>query len=214
MHPPRPTPFRQETAYALNGRVAGFACGGRLWHLVLAGRVQGNPSRSRRSPTPSQRWRLTPPKCGPGVPALAQISAKRRQRPEFSFPKPKLRVYFEDIITNPPRGRATCVSKPSYWRRLPCLRLQAVCRILHRAGLRALRRARFWPMSPRMTRLPARLSVAWRALQAAASTSDCPPVTDLIAARAAIPVATTGRGDPGRSFAFFCARGERCSTRS
>ena len=223
MHPPNPGSFRQEVAYDIRRCCAGFAAGRWFRHGDATDPAQGNTSWPRRSQTPSPYCRSAPPGRGAG---FAQVSAKSPAALEFSFPNRELRVYCDDITTtNHPRGRATCVSRPSFWRRQPCLPLQVVCRTPLRAGLRALRRARFWPTPPTTARLPAPSSAVWPVLPPAASTSGCLPATtiDLTAAQYAVcsvPTRLAGPFGPRQTFALLrraCGlRGEsrRCSTRS
>ncbi len=194
--------FRQELAYPARGQRTGFASLRALWHPDRAGLVCTDAPLPFRPTTPSQYCRSVPMGRGPG---FAQVSAKPFAGQEFPFPNRKLRVYCNDITTNHPRGRTSCVSRPSFWRQQPYLPLQAVCRIPLRAGLRAPRRARFWLMPPTTTRLPARLSAALRVLQPAASTLGCLPATtiDLTAAPGAacpVPSRLAGPIGPRRPF--------------
>ena len=216
MHPPRPSPFRQEPARPWRGPVAGFARRAVLWHPSCMDRLQGNTHRSRRPVTPSLYFRPARSTRGPGFLPAAQFSAKVAHAPEYSFPNRKLRVYSKYITINQPRGRAPCVSRPSFWRSPPRIFWQDACRTPHRADLLALRQARSWPMPPTTTRLPARSSVVWLVPRPAASTWAFPPATDPVAASAAILVASTGRGHTPRAgcLRFFITRGAPCSRKS
>lgn len=213
MHPPTRHPCGQQTAYPWHRRFAGFARRRRLWQSGRTDRVQGTPSRPARPLTPSPHCRSARPTRGPG---FAQVSANPWAGAEFSFPTRELRVYCRDITTNHPRGRAPCVSIPSFWRQLPRPSLLVACRIPHRAGLPVPLPARFWPMSPTATSLPGPSSAVWRARQAAASTSAFPPATttDLSALGPDVLTSKTIRADRPGGLSAFRAQGDRpCSTR-
>jgi hypothetical protein len=114
--------------------------------------------------------------------------------------------------TTTKRGSSKCRNRLSLSPFSPC-RWLAACRTPRRVGLRALPLVP--PLPTLLTTTPslARLSVALRALQPAASIWACRPATDLIAAFAAHASLTASRGIPSAGRLHFDVS-VRAATRS
>jgi len=114
--------------------------------------------------------------------------------------------------TTTKRGSSKCRNRLSLSLFSPC-RWLAACKTPPRVGLLALPLVPPLPTLPTTTRSPARLSVALRALQPAASIWACRPATDLIAANAAHASLTASRGTPSAGRLHFDVS-VRAATRS
>lgn len=198
MIPRKPVGYWQKSAHAPVDRDLAFAIRAASGNGagVCGGGIASVPSARHCYPFPSDwpgRQTVRPffARCGrtaAGVPPAARNTFPAAGSARSTLPIPSNN-----------RGNAPCAelssSLPFSPRRWP-----AVCRILPRAGLPALRLALPYPTSRAAACLPGPLSAGWRALPPAASMWGCRPAIEPAARARAPHDLRAGQGIPGRPF--------------
>ena len=203
MNPRNPLAFWQKYAQGPACDVFGFATASGLRNDRTASIAKGFSAASGQDCFPFPSPWSGPARVGPifSGPAFRRRIAACVKTAVLGFDFAMIPVESPAITTNQ-RGSYQCVNPLSF---LPCspFRLPVAWTTRPRAALAARPQARFWPVPPTTTRLPAPSSAALRApplarpLRRRATATDPPP------GRAATPITTASRGtSPAGRFHF------------